>query len=91
MKILSVPPDQATFYIVNLLPGANAAQVRQELAAKLPDVSVYTKAQFLKLNLDYWLFGTDAGVALLGGALLGLVIGTVIVPLKRFIRAQRTI
>ncbi|MGA9265080.1 MAG: ABC transporter permease [Rhodomicrobium sp.] len=78
-EILSVPPDQATFYIVNLLPGANAAQVRQELAAKLPDVSVYTKAQFLKLNLDYWLFGTGAGVALLGGALLGLVIGTVIV------------
>jgi putative ABC transport system permease protein len=78
-EILSVPPDQATFYIVNLLPGANPAQVRQELAAKLPDVSVYTKAQFLKLNLDYWLFGTGAGVALLGGALLGLVIGTVIV------------
>jgi putative ABC transport system permease protein len=78
-EILSVPPDQATFYIVNLLPGVNAAQVRQELAAKLPDVSVYTKAQFLKLNLDYWLFGTGAGVALLGGALLGLVIGTVIV------------
>ena len=77
--ILSVPPDQATFYVVNLLPGAHAAQVKQELAAKLPDVSVYTKAEFLKLNLDYWLFGTGAGVALLGGALLGLVIGTVIV------------
>jgi putative ABC transport system permease protein len=77
--ILSVPADQATFYVVNLLPGAHAAQVKQELAAKLPDVSVYTKAEFLKLNLDYWLFGTGAGVALLGGALLGLVIGTVIV------------
>ena len=78
-EILSVPADQATFYIVNLLPGADPAQVKRELAAKLPDVSVYTKAEFLKLNLDYWLFGTGAGVALLGGALLGLVIGTVIV------------
>jgi putative ABC transport system permease protein len=77
--LLSVAPDQATFYVVNLLPGADAAQVKQELAAKLPDVSAYTKAEFLKLNLDYWLFGTGAGVALLGGALLGLVIGTVIV------------
>ena len=78
-EILSVPADQATFYIVNLLPGTDSAQVKRELAAKLPDVSVYTKAEFLKLNLDYWLFGTGAGVALLGGALLGLVIGTVIV------------
>jgi putative ABC transport system permease protein len=77
--ILSVPPDQATFYVTNLLPGADPTHVKQELAAKLPDVSVYTKAEFLKLNLDYWLFGTGAGVALLGGALLGLVIGTVIV------------
>ena len=78
-EILSVPADQATFYIVNLLPGADPAQVKRELVAKLPDVSIYTKAEFLKLNLDYWLFGTGAGVALLGGALLGLVIGTVIV------------
>ncbi len=78
-EILSVPSDQATFYVVNLLPGVSPALVKQELAAKLPDVSVYTKAEFLKLNLDYWLFGTGAGVALLGGALLGLVIGTVIV------------
>jgi putative ABC transport system permease protein len=78
-EILSARADQATFYIINLLPGADPAQVKRELAAKLPDVSVYTKGEFLKLNLDYWLFGTGAGVALLGGALLGLVIGTVIV------------
>ena len=78
-EILSARADQATFYIVNLLPGADPAQVKRDLAAKLPDVSVYTKREFLKLNLDYWLFGTGAGVALLGGALLGLVIGTVIV------------
>jgi len=78
-EILSVSPDQATFYVINLLPGADPTHVKREVAAKLPDVSVYTKAEFLKLNLDYWLFGTGAGVALLGGALLGLVIGTVIV------------
>ncbi len=78
-EILSVPPDQATFYTVKLLPSANPMQVKRELAAKLPDVSIYTRAEFLKLNLDYWLFGTGAGVALIGGAILGLVIGTVIV------------
>ena len=78
-EILSLPPDQATFYTIKVLPGANPTQVKQELAAKMPNVSIYTKAEFLKLNLDFWLFGTGAGVALLGGALLALVIGTVIV------------
>jgi putative ABC transport system permease protein len=77
--LVSVPADQATFYVVKLLPGAEPARVKQALAAKMPDVSIYTKAEFLQLNLDYWLFGTGAGVALLGGALLGLVIGTVVV------------
>ena len=77
--LVSVPADQATFYVVKLLPGAEPARVKQALAAKMPDVSICTKAEFLQLNLDYWLFGTGAGVALLGGALLGLVIGTVVV------------
>ncbi len=77
--LMSVPADQATFYVVKLLPGAEPARVKQDLAAKMTNISIYTKAEFLKLNLDYWLFGTGAGVALLGGALLGLVIGTVVV------------
>lgn len=77
--ILSLSPDQATFFLVNLAPGANASEVKRLLAAKLPDGAVHTRAEFLNLNLDYWLYGTGAGVALLGGALLALVIGTVIV------------
>lgn len=78
-SLMAAPPDQATFYLVKLAPGADAAQVKQELASKLTDVSILTKAEFVERNLDYWLFGTGAGVALLGGALLGLIIGTVVV------------
>ncbi len=78
-SLLSASPDQATFYIVKLLPGANPALVKKQLAAKMPGASVYTKAEFLKQNLDYWFFGTGAGASLLGGALLGLIIGTVVV------------
>jgi putative ABC transport system permease protein len=76
--LTAMPPDQASFYLVKLFPGADAAQVKRDLAAKLPAASVFTKAEFSERNLDYWLFGTGAGVALLGGALLGLVIGTVV-------------
>ncbi|MGP0039215.1 MAG: ABC transporter permease, partial [Rhodomicrobium sp.] len=77
--LLAVPSDQSTFYLVKLAPGASLETVKRELQVRLPGVSVYTKAEFLQRNLDYWLFGTGAGVALLGGALLGLIIGTVIV------------
>ncbi len=77
--LLSMPSDQATFYLVKVSPGADAGQVKRGLQARLPGTSIFTKAEFLQRNLDYWLFGTGAGVALLGGAVLGLVIGTVVV------------
>ena len=38
-----------------------------------------TKAEFRQRSLNHWLFATGAGVALIGGAVLGLVVGTVIV------------
>jgi putative ABC transport system permease protein len=78
-SVLRIPSDQATFYLVKLAPGANAAEVRTAIAKRLPSVSVFTKSEFTARNLHYWLFGTGAGVALLGGAALGLIIGTVIV------------
>jgi len=37
------------------------------------------KAEFRERSLDQWLFSTGAGVALIGGAILGLIVGVVIV------------
>ncbi len=78
-SLLSVPSDQANFYLVKLAPGASAAAVKQEMSSRLPGASIFTRQEILQRNLNYWLFGTGAGFALLGGAVLGLIIGTVIV------------
>ena len=40
---------------------------------------VLTRDEFRGRSLDHWLYATGAGVALIGGALLGLLVGTVIV------------
>jgi putative ABC transport system permease protein len=53
--------------------------VRNLLREKVPDSEVLTKAEFRDRSLNHWLFATGAGVALIGGAILGLVVGTVIV------------
>ncbi|KAI96406.1 multidrug ABC transporter substrate-binding protein [Rhodomicrobium udaipurense JA643] len=78
-ELLSVPSDQATFYLAKVQPGVAVSGVKRALETKLPGTSIFTKAEFRQTNLDYWLFGTGAGVALLGGAVLGLIIGTVVV------------
>jgi putative ABC transport system permease protein len=78
-ELTSVPKDQANFYLVKLAPGADAAEVKRELQARLGKVYVFTKEEFRQQNLKFWLFGTGAGGALLGGTVLALIVGIVIV------------
>jgi putative ABC transport system permease protein len=78
-QIFSLPAEQTTFFLVKAAPGASVADIKRQLEERISGVSVYTAAEFRDRNLDFWLFGTGAGVALLGGAILGLIIGTVIV------------
>ena len=53
--------------------------MRAALAARLPDREVLTQHEFRKRSLDYWLFETGAGAALIAGAALGIIVGVVIV------------
>jgi putative ABC transport system permease protein len=78
-SLLNMPADNLTYVLVKLQPGADAETVRDALRSKLPDSEVLTKAEFRTRSLNHWLFATGAGVALIGGAILGLVVGTVIV------------
>lgn len=71
--------DGVTFYLVQLEPGANVAKVQKDLEARLEGAEVLTKQEFRDRSLKQWLFRTGAGVALIGGALLGSLVGTVIV------------
>lgn len=77
--MLPLTADQATFMLVKLAPGADVETVREAIANRLTGIEVLTKAQMQKRSLDHWLFGTGAGVALIGGAVLGMLVGTVIV------------
>ncbi len=71
--------DLATFQLVKLYPGADVEKVRNDLLNRLEGAEVLTTAEFRQRSLRQWLFRTGAGVALIGGALLGILVGTVIV------------
>jgi putative ABC transport system permease protein len=72
-------PNKASYLLVRLLRDADADKVRTELRASLPDVEVLTANEFRNRSRSFWLFGTGAGAALFAGALLGFIVGTVIV------------
>lgn len=69
----------ATFLLVKTLPGSDIAKVQTAIAGRLGSAEVLTAAEFRERNLQQWLFNTGAGAALIGGAILGLIVGTVIV------------
>jgi len=78
-KLFGAPGEVATYYLVQLQPGANVAKVQKNLEARLEGAEVLTQQEFRDRSLRQWLFRTGAGVALIGGALLGSLVGTVIV------------
>ena len=70
---------KATFLLVQLAPNTDVEGVRRKLRASLKDVEVLTQAEFHDRSREFWLFDTGAGAALFAGALLGMIVGTVIV------------
>jgi putative ABC transport system permease protein len=74
-----VPSGKATYLLVRLSPDADLEHVRSQLMSNIADVEVLTPAEFRERSRRFWLFGTGAGAALFAGALLGVIVGTVIV------------
>lgn len=77
--LMGVPGENSSFFLVQLQPGADIETVRSDLKSRLNGTEVLSKAEFRDRSLDQWLFSTGAGVALIGGAILGLIVGVVIV------------
>ena len=71
--------NQATYVLVRLAPGADVEKVRADLTVRLKDREVMEQAEFRQRSVDYWMFQTGAGASLISGALLGLIVGIVIV------------
>jgi putative ABC transport system permease protein len=73
------PPDRAGDLLVRLNPGADRDKVMEALRGQVGDAEVLSADQFRSRSRSFWLFGTGAGAALFAGALLGVIVGTVIV------------
>ncbi|SDJ69928.1 putative ABC transport system permease protein [Bradyrhizobium sp. Rc2d] len=72
-------PDRASNLLVRLKPDADRDTVLKAVRVQVGEHEVLTTDEFRSRSRSFWLFGTGAGAALFAGALLGVIVGTVIV------------
>jgi putative ABC transport system permease protein len=73
------PRSKVTYLLVHLAPHTDVERVRTQLQSVLTKAQVLTPAEFSSRSRSFWLFGTGAGAALFAGALLAMVVGSVVV------------
>jgi putative ABC transport system permease protein len=78
-RYIGLPKRVVSYFLVKLKPGADVQRVQQELKSSIEKTDVLTTPEFAERSRKFWLFSTGAGTALFAGALLGLIVGTVIV------------
>jgi putative ABC transport system permease protein len=71
--------NQVVYLLIKAKKGVDVLKLKQKLSDNLRDVEVYTNEEFSKRTQDYWMFGTGAGVTVLIAAILGLIVGVVVV------------
>ena len=68
------------FGLIKLAPGYDAAEVQARIRAQIPgDVRVLTRAEFMALEVEYWNKTTPIGYIFAFGAVMGLIVGLIIV------------
>jgi putative ABC transport system permease protein len=74
------PRNEIQLGLIRLKEGRDAGQVRDAMAEYLPDdVLVLTKQQFVQREKDYWNSATPIGYIFAFGAIMGFVVGAIIV------------
>jgi putative ABC transport system permease protein len=71
--------DQTYFVLVRAVPGTDLKALAGQLESRISDVDVLPTAKFSSMTRFYWMFTTGAGVAVLIAAILGFVVGVVVV------------
>jgi putative ABC transport system permease protein len=76
---LGLPANYTTHFLVRLKPGADLDRVRHNILAAVPAIQALSPSEFSDQSRSFWLLRTGAGAALVAGAILAVIVGTVIV------------
>jgi len=76
--------DEITYVLVRCEEGADVKVVAERLRVRLPSVEVLTKREFQWRSGEYWMIGTGIGFTVIVTAVLGLIIGALVISQTLF-------
>ncbi len=76
---LKKPHNLCSYFLVRLAPGADAREVCREIRNRVPHVEAYTRREYGRRSIDYWMTRTGLGISFGAATMLGLLVGLVIV------------
>jgi putative ABC transport system permease protein len=78
-RYLDLEPEEGMYVLARVAKGYSVDKVQQNLKRRLPEVDVLTRDEFTRKARTYWISKTGAGSAILTAAVLGFLIGMVVV------------
>jgi len=79
VKYLGIRPEDSMYILLRLKPGSSTLGVKRFLQTRLPEVDIWTHDEFSAQSRTYWLTQTGAGGGILVAAILGFLVGLVVV------------
>jgi putative ABC transport system permease protein len=80
--------DEISFVIARADPNTDIMEVRNRIAQEVANVEVLTTEQFAERSVKYWMLETGVGITVIITALLGLLVGVVIMSQTLFAITQ---
>jgi putative ABC transport system permease protein len=78
-RYIGLRPEEAMYILLRLNPGYSPEVVKRKLQERLPEVDVLTRTEFARRSQIYWISQTGAGGGIMAAAILGFLVGMVIV------------
>ena len=76
---LNLDSNEGMYIVARVGKQYSVAEVQRQLRQRLPEVDVLTREEFARKSRMYWVIKTGAGSAILTAAVLGFLIGLVVV------------
>jgi putative ABC transport system permease protein len=82
--LTSYPQDRVTFVAVGVEPWARADDVRRALAARIPDVAVFTRRELREAEIRYFVSRNPVGIVFWMGTVVAALVGGAIVAITLY-------